>query len=166
MFYVDDHRIDLNREQIHDHDSDILIHQAQGLKRVFFVFAIELKVRDYECDLQGIVNNAVYFHYLEHARHEYLAAHGIDFAALTANQIFLVLKRCEIDYKASLVSGDVFRVELKAEKTSKIKSVFHQKIVRLADQKVCVESNALIVALNKNGRPFYYPALEVLFPRN
>lgn len=32
------------------------------------VFRIDLKVRDYECDLQGIVNNGVYFNYLEHAR--------------------------------------------------------------------------------------------------
>ncbi|MBU2223338.1 MAG: acyl-CoA thioesterase, partial [Gammaproteobacteria bacterium] len=31
------------------------------------VFSVDFKVRDYECDMQGIVNNAVYFNYLEHA---------------------------------------------------------------------------------------------------
>ncbi|NSW95739.1 MAG: acyl-CoA thioesterase, partial [Bacteroidales bacterium] len=35
-------------------------------------FRLEFTVRDYECDLQGVVNNANYQHYLEHARHEYL----------------------------------------------------------------------------------------------
>ena len=33
------------------------------------VFKVDFTVRDYECDLQGIVNNAVYQNYLEHARH-------------------------------------------------------------------------------------------------
>ena len=50
-------------------------------------FTLELAVRDYECDLQGVVNNAVYQNYLEHARHEYLKSIGIDFAALTAQGI-------------------------------------------------------------------------------
>ena len=41
-----------------------------------------MKVRDYECDLQGIVNNANYQHYLEHTRHEFLLSTGVSFAAL------------------------------------------------------------------------------------
>jgi len=47
-----------------------------------YVFETRMRVRDYECDLQGIVNNAVYQNYLEHARHEFLHEVGIDFAQL------------------------------------------------------------------------------------
>ena len=54
-------------------------------------FTLEMAVRDYECDLQGVVNNAVYQNYLEHARHEYLKDIGIDFAALAAQRINLVV---------------------------------------------------------------------------
>lgn len=44
--------------------------------------SLEMSVRDYECDIQGIVNNGVYFNYFEHARHWYLHQIGIDFAGL------------------------------------------------------------------------------------
>ena len=41
-----------------------------------------LKVRDYECDAQGIVNNANYQHYYEVVRHEFLEQHGLNFYEL------------------------------------------------------------------------------------
>ena len=36
-----------------------------------YVYQLKMKVRDYECDLEGIVNNANYQHYMEHTRHEF-----------------------------------------------------------------------------------------------
>ena len=34
-----------------------------------YIYELKMAVRDYECDLQGIVNNANYQHYTEHTRH-------------------------------------------------------------------------------------------------
>ena len=62
-------------------------------------FTLTLAVRDYECDLQGVVNNAVYQNYLEHARHQYLQSLGLSFARFHEQGHDLVLTRAEIDYK-------------------------------------------------------------------
>lgn len=126
-------------------------------------FSIEMKVRDYELDMQGIVNNSVYFNYLEHARHEFLLAQGIDFAALTEQGIHLVVVRSEIDYRRSLKSGDLFKVEVSVERLSKIKFGFRQRVVRLSDEAVCVEALVTGTALNEKGRPYVSEDLARLF---
>ncbi|MDH5181145.1 MAG: acyl-CoA thioesterase [Gammaproteobacteria bacterium] len=118
-----------------------------------YPFSIELAVRDYECDLQGIVNNAIYQHYLEHARHEHLRHGGIDFAKLTAEGIHLVMVRIEIDYKKPLKSGDRFVVYSRAKRESALRFVFEQAICRLDDHVVMVEARMLGAAIGPNGRP-------------
>lgn len=115
-------------------------------------FSIELKVRDYEVDLQGIVNNAVYQHYLEHARHEFLIARGIDFAALHEQGSDLIVARIEIDYRSPLRSRDGFAVTLGVRREGPLKVVFEQTIVRLPDRKPVVEARVTGICL-KNGRP-------------
>ena len=47
-----------------------------------YIFETEMEVRDYECDIQGIVNNANYLHYIEHTRHLYLTSLGVSYARL------------------------------------------------------------------------------------
>jgi acyl-CoA thioester hydrolase len=126
-------------------------------------FRIEFQVRDYELDMQGIVNNGVYFNYLEHARHEYLLAKGVDFAALTRDGIHLVVIRSELDYKAPLKSGDRFMVEVTTERLGKVRFGFRQRVIRLADDKVMLEGLVTGTALNERGRPYISPAIESLF---
>ena len=63
------------------------------------------EVRDYECDMQGIVNNSVYQNYFEHARHKFLDDHNVNFAELYKKGFLVVVIRAELDYKASLTSG-------------------------------------------------------------
>lgn len=115
-------------------------------------FSIELDVRDYELDVQGIVNNSVYQNYLEHARHEFLHHHGIDFVEFAQNNIMLVVKTIEMNFKNSLVSRDKFKIEVSAEKEGNLKVVFHQDIIRLSDNKAILSAKVTGVAI-KNGRP-------------
>jgi acyl-CoA thioester hydrolase len=129
-------------------------------------FTLEMAVRDYECDLQGVVNNAVYQNYLEHARHEYLKSIGIDFAALTAQGINLVVTRVEIDYKTSLVSGARFEVEVRLERISPVRIGFRQDIYRLPDRKAVVKALVTGTALNAKGRPQLPEALKDILGRD
>lgn len=128
-------------------------------------FTLEMAVRDYECDLQGVVNNAVYQNYLEHARHEYLKSIGIDFAALAAQGINLVVTRVEIDYKASLTSGDKFAVEVRPERLSPVRIGFRQEIYRLSDRKTAIKALVTGTALNAKGRPQLPEELKALLDR-
>lgn len=101
-------------------------------------FELEFKVRDYECDLQGIVNNSVYQNYLEHARHEFLLSIGLDFADLFQRGIVAVVARVDLAYKTPLKSGDRFVVRLRVEHEG-VKYLFYQDIYRLADEKLCLK---------------------------
>jgi len=127
-----------------------------------YIFTLDFKVRDYECDLQGIVNNSVYQQYLEHTRHEFLLSRGVDFAQLAANGIHLVVTRAEIDYKRPLTSGDTFRVGLNIMRASKVRFQFLQDIYRLPDEQVMIKGVVIGTALNERGRPTVIDEIERL----
>ncbi|MCE1274200.1 MAG: acyl-CoA thioesterase [Chlorobiaceae bacterium] len=118
-----------------------------------YAFTFEMEVRDYECDMQGIVNNSVYQNYLEHARHVYLKTVGIDFRDFTERGINLVVIRAELDYKSPLQSGDRFVIGLNMVRESPLKFAFHQDILRLPDLKLVVKAKIVGTALNERGRP-------------
>ena len=91
-----------------------------------YIYELKLKVRDYECDLQGIVNNANYQHYLEHTRHEFLCANGVSFAQLHAEGTDPVVARLTMSFKTPLCSGDEFVSKLYLKKEG-IKYAFQCK---------------------------------------
>jgi acyl-CoA thioester hydrolase len=115
-------------------------------------FSLEFTVRDYECDLQGVVNNANYQHYFEHARHEFLLANGISFSRLHEEGIDLIVTKVEIDYKYPLRSHDRFVVRLNAERSGNVRLLFLQEIYRIPDEKLIASARVTGVA-TRNGKP-------------
>ena len=115
-----------------------------------YCFTHEMKVRDYECDLQGIVNNANYQHYMEHSRHEFLEELGVNFGKLHEQGIDAMVAKITIEYKLSLKSGDSFIVGINIHRQGP-KIIFSQDIYRKSDGKLCtkgiVETNCV-----ENGR--------------
>jgi acyl-CoA thioester hydrolase len=117
-----------------------------------FAFSHEFTVRDYECDLQGVVNNANYQHYLEHARHEFLASKGVSFSKLHEDGLDLIVVKVEIEYKYPLRSRDRFIVRLNIEREGNAKLLFIQEISRMPDEKLIARARVTGVAA-RNGRP-------------
>lgn len=115
-----------------------------------YIFEHKDKVRDYECDLQGIVNNANYQHYMEHTRHEFLSSRNVSFAELHARGIDAVVARLNMQFKTPLKSGDEYVSKLWLKKDG-LRYIFMQDIFRLPDMKICIKGQVDAVCLI-NGR--------------
>ena len=125
-----------------------------------YSYELKMKVRDYECDLQGIVNNANYQHYIEHTRHEFLLKAGISFAQMHQQGIDAVVARLTMAFKTPLRSGDEFVSRLNVRKDG-IKYVFLHDIFRLPDEKLAVRATVDTVCL-VDGRLQVCPQLDAL----
>ena len=111
-----------------------------------YVFELKFKVRDYECDLEGIVNNANYQHYMEHTRHEFMLSAGLSFADMYAQGITPVVARITISYKMPLRSRDEYVSKLSVRKEG-VRYVFLQDIFRLPDMKLVARGRVDTVCL-------------------
>ena len=123
-----------------------------------YAYKLKMKVRDYECDLEGIVNNANYQHYMEHTRHEFLLEAGISFAEMLEQNIVSVVARITIDYKTPLRSRDEFLSCLNV-RLEGIRYVFCQDIYRVSDMKLAEKGKVDVVCL-VDGKLSRCPELE------
>ena len=115
-----------------------------------YIFETRMEVRDYECDIEGIVNNANYLHYLEHTRHLFLRSLGVSFAELHQKGVDPVAARINLQYKAPLRCDDEFISRLALTKEG-LRYIFHQDIFRASDEKLCLRAKVELVCLI-NGR--------------
>ena len=96
-----------------------------------YIFETKMQVRDYECDIEGIVNNANYLHYTEHTRHLFTDA---------------VVARMNLQYKVPLRCDDEFFSRLALRKEG-LRYVFFHDIYRASDGKLCFKSTVEVVCL-------------------
>ena len=132
-----------------------------------YIYELKMKVRDYECDMEGIVNNANYQHYMEHTRHEFLLEAGISFAEMCEQGITPVVARIAIDYKTSLRSRDEF-ISCLNIKQEGIRYVFFQDIYRASDMKLSARGRVDIVCIvdgKLNICPELAKKLEAYYPQ-
>ena len=111
-----------------------------------YIFEAKMEVRDYECDIEGIVNNANYVHYCEHTRHLFLQQCGLSFAEMHEKGVDAVVARMKLEYKVPLRPDDEFYSRLWLEKQG-IKYIFHQDLFRASDEALCFRGEIILVCL-------------------
>ena len=119
-------------------------------QEIKYIFELPMRVRDYEVDSQGIVNNANYLHYLEHTRHEFCRQAGTSFRRMQADGIDPVLRSVNITYLRPLGLGEEMVSKL-ALRRDGARFVFIQDIYSVTDLQPVVKAEVTVVCL-ENGR--------------
>lgn len=116
------------------------------MKENNYIFETRMEVRDYECDIQGIVNNANYLHYTEHTRHRFLRWLGVSFSNLHDKGVDPVVARMSLSYKVPLRCDDEFISRMGLQKKG-LRWVFNHDLYRASDETLCFHADVDLVTL-------------------
>ena len=114
-----------------------------------------LRVRTYECDAYGHVNNANYLNYLELARYEFLRDVGFDYLAMIKAGYGVYVARIEIDYKKPARTDDDLLIKSWPIKKGAVSGVLAQQIVRGED--LLVDAKVTWAFVDSKGNPTKIP---------
>ena len=114
-----------------------------------YFFEMPIKVRDYECDAPGLVNNANYLHYLEITRHDFCEVAGFTFRQMHESGLDPVVRKIEIEYISSMTLGETMISKLRMERHG-ARFIFVQDIFNAETGAPVVKALVTIVCL-ENG---------------
>jgi len=114
-----------------------------------------LRVRTYECDSNGHVNNAIYLNYLEYGRHEYMRTIGMDYLELMKAGYGIFVARIEIDYKRPATIDNELLIKTKPIKRGAVSGILMQEILRGDD--LIVAAKVTWAFVDSKGMPVKIP---------
>ena len=132
----------------------------QGIENLHFTH--KMKVRNYELDHFGVINNAVYQNYLEHTRHLFLETNGVSMETLIKCGYSPVITKAEIEYRSSLQSRNDFVVNLELASLSKLKFIFRQEIRSLPGDALIISARITGTILNSSKQPCFPDSFQKL----
>ena len=112
---------------------------------------IEIEVRYYETDGQGIVHHANYFQYFELARVKMLKENGYDYAELENDGIFLVVHNVACRYLKPAKFGDTLRIVTSVKRTTVARIDHVYRVLRGNDDQVVAEGHSTIACVDAQG---------------
>ena len=110
---------------------------------------IEIAVRYYETDGQGVVHHANYFQYFELARVEMLKALGHDYADLERDGILLVVHNIACKYHRPARFGDRLRIHTRVVRATMAR-IEHAYRVYAGDL-LLAEASSTIACIDRQG---------------
>lgn len=151
-----------------DHvDQDLL---AAGLAGALTPFGHRLMARVYyaDTDFSGVVYHARYLEFFERGRSDFLRLAGVHHTELTdgkhGEKIVWVVRRMEIDFRASARIDDILTIETRTQDISGARITMAQQLKRRDE--VLVEAKVEAAIIGENGRPRRFPKdwIEAFMP--
>ncbi len=117
-------------------------------------FVARLRVRHYEMDALGHVNNAVYLHYLEQAAWEHSESLGVTLNRYAALGGVFIMRRLEIDYLHPVVAGDPLEIATWVHEMHGARAYRKYQITNTRSGQVAARATALWAWIERaSGRP-------------
>lgn len=108
-------------------------------------FITHLRVRHYEMDSLGHVNNAIYQHYLEQAAIEHSEHLGFGLERYRELGGVFVMRRLEIEYLSPAIAGDILEIKTWAAAMRGSRATRHYEIRKQGEADLVVTAQAVWV---------------------
>ncbi|MBN2088742.1 acyl-CoA thioesterase [candidate division KSB1 bacterium] len=118
---------------------------------------IRFRVRSYELDSFGHVNNAVYLNYLELARGEFLRQRGLSFTDFHRWKVYPYVIRINIEYKSSSNYDDELEISGKITNQTFTSFTLEKEIFNLTTNKMTAKAEVVLAFVNEKQRPTRIP---------
>lgn len=120
-------------------------------------FETNLKVRTYECDIYGHVNNATFLNYCEAARIEFLNHLGYSLIDLRQKGWLLPIVKIVVDYKRPVFAEEKIKVTVSWKKRRQSSAIFEQEIIKEKSGEVAAKVVVTWVATDLKNNPVPVP---------
>ena len=116
-------------------------------------FTQKLKVRSYELDAQGHVNNSVYLSYLEYARVATMEQLGILYQDYLRKGKYVAIAEVRLKYLYPATLGDELEITLQVIQAKRTSLTFKQEIFNTKTGKKILDAELVAVFINREEKP-------------